>query len=201
MAPVDDIRAQLEGNTESVDQILSSGPIQYAFEERSRIAKTFFDPPSTIGVDGNIDWRVSVVDDLVSLCTLQEGRFRKPRLKQRTQAVQDHPDNLGSDCVPNPVKSEPSELEFQVPHSSLLICKPFQCLVCLGDCTLPLSERQHNLGSKFSLQRHFDRCHTFRPGESCPFPHPECAAVTLNSLMHFKNHAAMIHGIHMSKKT
>ncbi|MCJ1250100.1 hypothetical protein MMC30_007326 [Trapelia coarctata] len=200
MAPVNDIRAQLEGNMEPVDRISpSSGPIEYAFVERSRIANAFFDPPSALRANGHgdVDWRVSIVEDLVSLCTLQEGRFRKARRKQRTQAIKGHPDDLDSDCTSNPVKSES---ESQVHHSFPLKCKPYQCLVCLGNHTLPLDERRHNLGSKFSLQRHFDRSHTFRPGESCPFPHLECAATTLDSLMQFKNHAAKVHGIYMSEK-
>jgi len=61
-----------------------------------------------------------------------------------------------------------------------------------------LEERFQNLGSKYSLQRHFDRCHPFESGEPCPFPHPECTAVTLDSMMHSKNHAATVHGIYMS---
>jgi len=68
IAPVKDIQAQLEGNTESVDQtVLTSGPVRYAFVERSRIAQAFFDPPSAFGAEGDVGWRVSIVNDLVSL--------------------------------------------------------------------------------------------------------------------------------------
>ena len=80
MAPVKDIRAQLEGITKLVYGTLPIlGLIQYAFVERSRIAKAFFDPPSTRGIDGDADWRVSIIDNLISLYALQEGRFRKAR--------------------------------------------------------------------------------------------------------------------------
>ncbi len=98
-----------------------------------------------------------------------------------------------------PVKSE-SESDSSTSHLFPVRCKPYQCLYCLGDTDLPLEERLHNLGSKYSLQRHFDRRHPFRPREPCPFPHPECAAVTLDSVMHFKNHAATVHGVYMSDK-
>lgn len=54
--------------------------------------------------------------------------------------------------------------------------------------------------SKYSLQRHFDRRHPFRPRESYSFPQSECAAVTLDSVMHFKNHAVIIHEIYMSDR-
>lgn len=40
-------------------------------------------------------------------------------------------------------------------------CKSYQCLYCLGDADLPLKEGLHNLGSKYSLQRHFDRGYPF----------------------------------------
>ena len=86
VTPVQDMRAQLEGDAESLNPILStSGPVQYMFVERSRIAKAFFDPPSTHDADSDVDWRVSIVDDMVSLCVRQEGVFRKARRIWRTQ--------------------------------------------------------------------------------------------------------------------
>lgn len=74
IAPANDIQAQLEGNTESVDQTVpASGPIRYTFVEIARVAQAFFDPPSAFGTEGDVSWRVSVVNDLVSLCPRQEG--------------------------------------------------------------------------------------------------------------------------------
>ncbi len=56
VAPVQDMRAQLEGDPESLRPILStSGRVRYAFMERSRIAKAFFNPPSTRGAEGDMD--------------------------------------------------------------------------------------------------------------------------------------------------
>lgn len=71
ITPVNDIQAQLKGNAESIDQTVStSGPIQYAFVERARVAQAFFDPPSAFNAEGDVNWRVSIVNDLVSLCPL-----------------------------------------------------------------------------------------------------------------------------------
>ncbi len=199
VAPVQDMRAQLEGDAESLSPIFcTSGSVRYAFMERSRIAKAFFDPPSTHGAEGDVDWRVSIVDDMVSLCIRQEGMFRKARRIRRIQAREIDLDDE-AECPLNAVKSD-SKLDSSIPYLFPVRCKPYQCLYCLGDTDLPLEERLHNLDSKYSLQRHFDRRHPFRPHEPCPFPHPECAAVTLDSVMHFKNHAATIHGIYMSDK-
>jgi len=79
-APMQDMLAQLAVN----DAVLSPVqpppvPVEYAFEERARIAQAFFDPPSSAKCDGNLDRQISIVDDLVSLCTRQERRPRKPR--------------------------------------------------------------------------------------------------------------------------
>ncbi len=56
IAPVKDIQAQLEGNTESVDQtVVTSGPVRYAFVERSRIAQAFFDLPSAFDAESDVN--------------------------------------------------------------------------------------------------------------------------------------------------
>ena len=198
IAPVQDMRAQLEGDVELLSPILcTSGRVRYAFVERSRIAKAFFDPLSTCGAKDDMDWRVSIVDDMVSLCIRQEGVFRKARRTRRIQARERDSDDAERPL--NAVKSE-SELDSSIRYLIPVRCKPYQCLYCLGDTDLPLEERLHSLGSKYSLQRHFDRRHPFRVREPCPFPHPECAAVTLDSVMHFKSHAATVHGIYMSDR-
>ncbi len=44
--------------------------------------------------------------------------------------------------------------------------------------------------AKYSLQWHFARHHPFQSGKPCPFPDPGCAHITLDSVMHFVNHAA-----------
>ncbi len=199
VAPVQDMRAQLVGDPESLSLILStSGRVRYAFMERSRIAKVFFNPPSTRGAEGDVDWRVSIVDDMMSLCIRQKGVFRKARRIRRIQARGNDLDDDAERPL-TAVKSDPGS-DSLISHLFPVRCKPYQCLYCLGDTNLPLEERLHNLGSKYSLQRHFDRRHPFRPREPYPFPHPECAAVTLDNVMHFKNHAATVHGVYMSDR-
>ena len=63
--------------------LCTSGRVRYAFVERLRIAKAFFDPPSTRGTEYNIDWRVSIIDNIVSLYIRREGIFRKARRIRR----------------------------------------------------------------------------------------------------------------------
>ena len=195
-APVQDILAQLEGNDESVNSVLPTlGPIQYAFEERARIAKAFFDPPSTTTTEASLEWRISIAEDMVSLCSRQEGIFRKARQTRRMR-----PDDIEAGSNQTIIKTEPDS-ECSLPPSFPLRCKPYQCLYCLGKVGLPMGDRRHNLGSKSSLQRHFDRWHLlFQPGRPCPFPHQDCARFTINSVMEFNIHAVRVHGICMSDK-
>ena len=149
VTPVQDMRGQLEGDLESLNPILStSGPVQYVFVERSRIAKAFFDPPSTHDAESDVDWRVFIVDDMVSLCVRQEGVFRKARRIRRTQVRKSYFDDVEHPL--NAVKSE-SESDSPDPHFFAVRCKSYQCIYCPGDTDPPLEERLHNLGSKYSL--------------------------------------------------
>jgi len=167
-APMQDMLAQL-----AVDETLlfpvqpPSASLKYAFEERARIAQAFFDPSSSPKGDRAFEQQIAIVDDLASLCTRQERRLRKPRQSWEDNIATSLSDDNTSDVD---IKSECSESDASVECQFPLQCRPFQCLYCIGDATLPLPERQHVFGSKHLLQRHFDRHHRFLPGQSCPFP-------------------------------
>lgn len=195
-APMQDMLAQIATD----DAVLSPvqplpAPVRYAFEERARIAQVFFDPPLSAKNGRTLDRHIAIVDDFASLCTRRERRPRKPRQSWEDDTATSSSDDDTSDVD---IKSESSDSEAPLPCP--LQCRPFQCLFCIGDAGLPLDERQLNFGSKYSLERHFNRHHRFQPGQSCPFPSDECAQLVLNSLMHFKSHAAGVHGIYMSDK-
>ncbi|KAI4209059.1 MAG: hypothetical protein LQ351_007980, partial [Letrouitia transgressa] len=194
-APMQDMLAQLAVNHAALSPVEPlPAPVQYTFEERARIARAFFDPPPS--TKGDLDRKITLVDDLVSLCTRRERRSWKHR-----QSWEDNTATSSSENIINiENKSERSNSEVPLEYQFPLRCRPSQCLHCIGDTTLPLLERQHTFGSKHSLQRHFERNHRFQPGQNCPFPNDECAQLTLESLMHFKNHATRVHGIFMSDK-
>ena len=167
-------------------------PIEYAFEERARLAQILFDSSQFVKPDENLERQIVIVDDLISLCTRQERRPRKSRRSWEDKMMTNSSDDDMSDAN---VKSECTDIDTSITDQV-----PLQCLYCVGDTTLPLSEQQHVFGSKYSLQRHFDRYHLFRPGQNCPFPDDECAQLALQNLMEFKNHAARVHRIYMSDK-
>ncbi len=139
-APMQDMLAQTTVN----DAVLSPvqhppAPVKYAFEERARIARAFFDPPSSTKYDGNLDWQVSIIDDFVSLCNRQERRPRKPR---RTWG--DDTATISSDDTSDiDVKSECSDLtrHFDVNShsnaslSSVCTALATPCYPCMNDNT------------------------------------------------------------------
>ena len=82
-------------------------PVKYAFEERAHIPQAFFDPPPSAKRDGNLDRQITIVDDLVSLCTRRERRPRKPR-----QSWEDDTATSSSDDTTDvEIKSECSDSE------------------------------------------------------------------------------------------
>lgn len=197
-APMQDMLAQIAVDETVLSPVQPpSAPVEYAFEERARIAQAFFDPPESAKPDGNLDRQISIVEDLISLCARQERRPRRPRQSWDDKAAINLSDDATSDVDINP---KGSDIDATIGDRFPFQCQPFQCLHCLGDTTLPLFERRHVFGSKHSLQRHFDRHHQFQPGQNCPFPNNECTQLTLESPMHFKNHAARVHGIYMSQR-
>ena len=195
--PVQDLGAQLAGDPESFGPILATAsPMQYSFKERSRIAAAF----SSAGLGpmtGDLNWRISIMDDMVSLCTRQERRLRKTYQSRKLHMREYTANDSELDSTSSSDRPESSDLQCLVLP---LVCKPTQCLFCLGNTSLPYEERIWKFSTKYSLQRHFDHYHCFKSGEPCPFPHPECARFIPDNKMHFKNHAARVHGIYMSQK-
>ena len=75
-----DMRAQLERDAKSLDFILFIlERVRYAFIKRSRIAKAFFNSSSTRDAESDVNWRIFIVDDMMSLCIRQKKVFRKAR--------------------------------------------------------------------------------------------------------------------------
>ena len=191
-APMQDMMAQMAADEAILSPVQPRpAPVQYAFEERARIARALFDPPQSAKPGGNLERQIAVVDDLISLCTRQERRPRKPRQSWKDKTATDSSDDDISDTE---IKSECSDIETSITGQAL------RCLHCLGDPTLPQWEQRHVFGSKYSLERHFERHHPFQPGRSCPFPTDDECTHPLNSLMRFKNHAKRFHGIEMSDR-
>jgi hypothetical protein len=99
--------------------------------------------------------------DMAALCKRRERR--RPR-KHRSRGQPSLEMTEAQIVLP---KSEPEE-KRKVP----LKCEGFQCLFCLASDDLPLEDREYDYASKFSLQRHTDRCrlNKFKTDERLPCP-------------------------------
>lgn len=80
VVPIQDMLAQLTANNLILFPVQPRPvSIKYTFEERARIAQAFFDLLSFAKYNANLDRQIFIVDDLISFCTRQERRPRKPR--------------------------------------------------------------------------------------------------------------------------
>ena len=131
------------GPYQSADSILPfSKSIVYTLPEN--VTTAFFDLPLATSGDGDVDWRISIVDKMVSLCTRQECQYHRPRTRI-TQLWGSSSDNADTKNT----KSESDDSESPVGDLFPLRCQPFQCLHCLVNTRLPLYERWRNLDSKY----------------------------------------------------
>lgn len=123
---INDIQTQLEKNAKSIDQtVITFGPIRYVFVKKIRVARAFFDLSSTFNVKNDVNWQISIVNDLMSLCFLQKSRFRKINRKQKNKIIECDLKKIDAKCILNVVtfKSFEFESEFQVRHFFALKCK------------------------------------------------------------------------------
>lgn len=82
--------------------------------KRSRIAKAFFDSSSIRDAEYNVNWRISIVDDIMSLCIRQKKVFRKARRIRRIQVRESDLDD-NAEYPSDAVKSE-SESDSSIPY-------------------------------------------------------------------------------------
>ena len=154
IASMNDIQTQLEKNTKSIDQIaFTFESIRYAFVKRIRVVQTFFDSSSTLNAEGDVNWRISIVNDSMSLCFLQKGRFRKINRKRKNRIIECDSKKIDAECILNVVtfKSFEFDSKSQIRHFFSLKCKQYQCLHYLENRKLFLKKRLHNFNNKFSL--------------------------------------------------
>lgn len=187
-APVIDIQRQLNGELSdddyNDDNTTKSVTVQVKFVERRRIAEASLCDSSSFTAEKGFRRHIDLSMDMIGLCKRRERRRPRTYRSQGGSSVTTADDKI---VLPN---SEPEQMSL-----APLKCTPFQYLFCLTSVDLPLEERHFSYKSKFSLQRHTDRCrlNKFEPHERMSCPDPACDGVVLENKMHFKNHAARVH--------
>ncbi|MCJ1249974.1 hypothetical protein MMC30_007200 [Trapelia coarctata] len=206
--PLQDMQAQIDGNTESIETQLTRDIVQYSFAERFCLANVFLTSRSKEGY--KVADRAAFVDNLIRLCRRYETRVSTRKRKRHSSIKIEVEETKSEDTESEAEEASTLELEEPIakrnrtcnsPRTTILVdCKPFQCLVCTGRTELSIEDRLHNYGSKDSLKRHFHRTHPkFDDHSVCP--HPKCPNVVFEFNTNFLNHAALVHGIIMHKRT
>ena len=175
-APIADIQRQLNGDL--LDDDASDSVIQLKFVERHRIAEALLCDLHSAD-QRHFHRHLDLFPDMIALCK------RRERQRPRTRSVRmedDHADNLP--------KLDPEDK----PKTSLK-CIGWQCLFCLAREDLSLEDRHQKYKSKYSLQRHANRCRLnhFKPDEKVPCPDDHGCGVILENIIHFKSHAERVH--------
>ncbi len=136
--------------------------------------------------------RMEVLQNLIELCHVREPHHMNPASKASKVATEG-------------VQKQDSIRELQDAFESMelipLVLPSFICLFCLGDSRLTFAAKTTSFSRIDSLRRHMNEFHLDHYEDGAPLicPHPSCDA-SLENVNHFKNHAATIHNVFMSKK-
>lgn len=151
----------------------------YALEERANIANLLRKAPVDLSKPEALDQRIELVQNLKDLCGRREVRRRG--------------------AASNPSALDPRDQDKNVAFSLPIVCKARQCLFCIGDEALSLSQRTFCWSRPAKMMDHVEQVHLNLVGVETEIicPHPSCRErkVTLNGVLHFKAHALQVHKI------
>ena len=154
-------------------------PTTYALEERARIAGIICRPPGDLTEPSNLDQRIELIRAMALLCSRREAR-------RRTAA-----------SVSLNLRTEEGDIDSASMFP--LECDSRQCLFCLGDKSLPMTQRVFCWSRPAKMMDHTENEHfnRFTPDSDIPCPHPRCRTekLVLDGVLHFKSHALGVHKI------
>ena len=183
--PIIDIERQLSGK--GVKKEIGETLKAYAFKKRFVAVESLFTFAITSSED-ECTRRAEAIAALAALACRHEGRCAKETARSVKYTV---------------IKVEPEELTSSVDAPAVSpknvsdprMCKPTQCIFCLGQQELSTERRVKSFHSSGDLKKHFYRKHLrYLPKlGSLVCPHPFCDEV-LEHIMHLQSHAELIHG-------
>ncbi|KAK5041467.1 hypothetical protein LTR84_003611 [Exophiala bonariae] len=180
-APVVNIQRQIRGDSPDCHEPMLAEEAMIKIPERRRIAEAAVSDPARFTGEKSLLRHIKCCRNMIALCKKRESHAAKTTSPPALAFVE----------PPEPIPRKRPKM----PRCSPLKCLGFQCLFCLTS-NLPSEDRQQRFKSKFSLQRHVDRCrlNQFLEGDRIPCPDDVgCSGVVLKGKMHFKNHAARVH--------
>jgi len=160
----------------------------YDIEERALLARLTCAPASHFSDLEKHKISVHAIEARVALSLRQETRHRR----NARRSIPSASDATTESCAPSRSLSPKSEYDFP------LICKPKQCIFCLGNERLSTDGRTFEYARTSKMMDEVERHLTaFAPGQGVPCPHPTCktAGVFCTNVAAFKNHTAKVHEI------
>jgi hypothetical protein len=175
-----DTRALEEGD----DLLLEDGDknkptMVYALKERASIVALLCRPSLGLDEPDAPDSRILLVRHMKELCGRREARRRGK--------------------APDPTLPQAKSEDEYVNSLTRLECNARQCLFCIGDEALPVSQRMFCWCRPAKMMDHVEKVHldSLKPESEVPCPHPGCRSkeVVLHGVSHLKRHALEVHRI------
>ncbi len=177
----------------------TSAPL-YNLPSRANLVEIFSqeDPENTRPHESNR--RRDALQNLIKLCQMREPHPKNPASKLKWESnipVQD-----GDSGLKDALEDDLRDMKEAFGNMELIPLKlpSTMCLFCLGDSELSSIARTASFSRIDSLRRHVDDQHLSHYDQDVPVvcPHPSCD-VSLQDTNHFKNHAATVHNVVLSK--
>lgn len=173
----------------------------YILPPRANLAEIFSQEDPEVTRLYQSDRRREALQNLVELGQMREPHPQNPASRMKWES------NISireGDCGPEGVHMEDDISDIREAFENMELI-PLQlpstmCLFCLGDSELSFVTRTASFSRIDSLRRHIDDLHLSRYDQDVPIvcPHPSCDT-SLQDVNHFKNHAATVHNVFLSK--
>lgn len=157
-------------------------PVTYHLPERAAVVRLTCTHADGLTEQAKLTQRIQAIEARAALCHRQESRRRRPRYHIK----QEEADASSGDLAEKRMNRFP------------LVCKPTQCIFCLGNESKPYHERIFEYAKPNKMMNEVEKhLRKHSPQDPVPCPHPQCkaAGLVLPSVMGFKNHAARVHKI------
>ena len=170
----------------------------YALTARNNLANIFSRVDPYGATTNQRDRRIEALSNLIELCHIREPHHMNPASTACKGATVE---NDTTTCLEE-VSNDVQDLQdvFKAMELVPLILPSTMCLFCLGDDELTIEGRTVSFSRIDSLRRHTDDKHLkyYDPDTPLLCPHPSCD-ISLHNVNHFKNHAATVHNVFLSK--
>ncbi len=170
----------------SDEDVKPPAPLQYDIPERGEIVQLTCEPIADLPDHEKHARRIKALRARVALCGRQESRRSRPWSTQPPRKSMTAP------------KTYPENLEENMKDHYPLVCKPTQCIFCLGDKRKSYEGRTFEYSRPNKMMDEVERhLKTFASDDPIPCPHPKCKAsgLVLPHVRVFKSHTAKVHKI------